>query len=292
VRPPRTAGPSAEEAARPAPADAIADPEPADDGPAPTVEGAATYVFGITRPGELTVGALTPLPGGGPLRVVAAADAQAVVCDVDTATFETLASPGPEGLDTLAAAAHAHDANLASLAGETVVLPLPLGTVLADDEVVVRLLETHGARLREELDRFDGYAEWAVRVHLYEDPADQEDAARAADTGSEYLRRRGVALEERHTRWRTREELATRLHERLAACAVRADVVVSRPLEDVAPPLLHGVYLLADADLALLERTVDELRAEHDAAVLEITGPWPPYHFASVDLSSTGEPSP
>jgi hypothetical protein len=120
-----------------------------------------------------------------------------------------------------------------------------------------------------------------VRAH----PPGDRGAPGATDSGSEYLRRRSVALEAKQTRWRTREELATRMHERLAAVAAQADVVVSRPLEDVAPPLLHGVYLLDDTALADLERTVGQLREEHDDAVIEMTGPWPPYHFASVELS-------
>lgn len=248
----------------------------------------ATYVFGVTLPDDLDLDPMTRLPGGGPLRTLDAGPVRAVVCDVDTATFEVLRSPGPEGLETLAAAAHAHDANLAFLAGRTTVLPLPLGTVLPDDATVAALLGAHGDRLRTELARFEGYAEWAVRVHVLDDPTADDEAARAADSGSEYLRRRSVALEAKQTRWRTREELATRMHERLAAVAAEADVVVSRPLEDVAPPLLHGVYLLPDADVADLERAVGELREEHDDAVIEMTGPWPPYHFASVELSSPG----
>jgi hypothetical protein len=274
----------------PHPSTAIPEPEatPASDA-APGAR--ATYVLGVTVPGDLALAELAPLPGGGPARALATEEVQAIVCDVDTSTFEVLRSPGPEGLETLAAAAHAHDANLAWLAGETTVLPLPLGTVLLDDDVVIDLLRTHGTQLRGELERFEGYAEWAVRVHLLDAPDAGDEAARSADSGSEYLRRRSVALEEKQTRWRTREALATRMHERLGAGAAEADVVVSRPLEDVAPPLLHGVYLLAERAVPELERTVEELRAEHADAVIEMTGPWPPYHFASIDLSPS-EPGP
>jgi hypothetical protein len=284
--PTRDGGPAAEE---PGPGDASAVAGPPGAGAAGSAgETHATYVFGVTLPDDLDLDPLARLPGGGPLRTLDAGPVRAVVCDVDTATFEVLRSPGPEGLETLAAAAHAHDANLAALAGRTTVLPLPLGTVLPDDAVVIELLGAHGDRLRGELARFDGYAEWAVRVHVLDDPAADDEAARAADSGSEYLRRRSVALEAKQTRWRTREELATRMHRRLAAVAAQADVVVSRPLEDVAPPLLHGVYLLADPAVADLERTIAELREEHDDAVIEMTGPWPPYHFAAVELTPPG----
>jgi hypothetical protein len=255
--------------------------------PSPT--SSMTYVFGITGDhAEVGLGELARLPGGGPLRAIAGHGLQAVVCEVDPGTFEALRTPGPDGLDTLAAAAHAHDGALAALARATTVLPLRLGTVLPDDESVRVLLGIHADQLRSELGRVSGHAEWAVTVQLFEDDAALDDDARGASSGSDYLQLRRAALEQRATRFDRRERLAADIHARLAACAVEADTVASRPVEDVAPPLLHGVYLLRDDAVADLERIVAELREEHPRAVIEFSGPWPPYHFVTVDLTPPG----
>jgi hypothetical protein len=61
--------------------------------------------------------------------------------------------------------------------------------------------------------------------------------------------------------------------------------VSTRPVKDVAPPLLHGVYLVADGAVGELEAVVAALREEHPEAVIEIGGPWPPYHFSAVELA-------
>ena len=275
------------EPAAPATTDEAADP--ATPGPG------ATYVFGlVAADAEVELAELDRLPDGGDVRLLSAAGVRAVVCDVDPADFEVLRSPGPEGLDVLAAVAHAHDATLAVLATQTTVLPLPLGTILPRDEDLGGLLRAHGAQLRGELARFADRTEWAVTVRDLDDAADDhgEGDAREAASGLDYLQRRGDALERRATRWSRREALATGIHDRLAAHAVESDIVTSRPVDDVAPPLLHGVYLLATDAVDDFETAVAELRRDHDGAVIEMTGPWPPYHFSSVDLSTSHGPTP
>lgn len=254
---------------------------------AAATDGTMTYVFGITRADAApdTAG-LSPLPGGGAPRVLAADGVQAVVCDVDPTTFEALCTPGPDGLDILTAAALAHDAALAAIASQTTVLPLQLGTAVPDDAAVRDLLRDHGARLRAELDRLAGHAEWSVTVQVLDDgDRDGDDAARTASSGSDYLQRRGASLNRRASRFEQRERLARHLHERLAAVAAASDTVSSRPVDDVAPPLLHGVYLLTGDAVADLEDVVASLREEHPEAVIEIGGPWPPYHFSAVELA-------
>jgi hypothetical protein len=201
--------------------------------------------------------------------------------------LRTLEDLSPDDLDDLAAAAHAHDEVLARVAAQAPVVPLRLGTVLADDGVVSELLAANGEVLGAELDRFEGHAEWAVVVRI----PDREPEAAASETeagsGGDYLRRRQASLSAREGRWEARTRLADEVHERLSRFAVAADVVERRPLEQV-PPALHGVYLLAWDRIGPFEDAVDEARTAHPEAIIEATGPWPAYHFTSVDLSLGG----
>jgi hypothetical protein len=68
---------------------------------------------------------------------------------------------------------------------------------------------------------------------------------------------------------------------------VASDTVTRRPLEvdEVGPPALHGVYLLAWEQIAPFEQAVEEARRAYPGTVIEATGPWPPYHFTYVDVS-------
>jgi hypothetical protein len=260
------------------------------------VDGTATYLFGIVRADALPHAAQDlQLPGAGPIRGLEVGPVRAVVCDVDPGAFAALQDPSADDLELLATAAYAHDALLADLAQQGPVLPLRLGTVVADDDTLRRVLAGHAPTLVSELDRLDGHAEWAVTVHLLEDPSDTAASEADADealTGRDYLQRRRKALDLRDERWRTQEAVAGAVHARLAALAVDDEVVGSRPLEDGAPPLLHGVYLVADDRWPELERTVDELRAAHPSASIEVSGPWPPYHFTAVELDAADLASP
>ncbi len=280
-----------------APAPAAA-PEP--DGPAravgpsasesPTEGDHLTYLFGVVGPdSSLPRSELPRMPGGGPLRLLDVRAGQALVCDVDPAVFEVLRRPGPDGLDVLAAAAQVHDAVLARFV-DAPVLPLPLGTALPDDATVIDLLDRHVIELTRELERLSGLAEWSVTVRTIE-PAGEPDAPDTPASGREYLERRREALSHRERRWADQEAFAEAVHGPLEACAVAGRRVHGRPLEEAAPPLVHGVYLVASDAVDRFESTLAYLRGEHPDAVIEVTGPLPPYHFTEVDLSAGAEPA-
>jgi hypothetical protein len=292
---PESRAPTAERA--PAAERRRGDPEPARRSPRPgsrdvTSGRGVTYLYGIggddlTLPDE----DLPLLPGGGELRMVAHGSLRAVVCDVDAAVFEVLNDAGPETLELLAEAARAHDAALAALAEEGAILPLRLGTVVADDAAVGDLLSANERELRAELDRIAGFSEWAVTVHVVDVAAGSSDEGggpEAATSGRDYLEQRRVALEDRENRWELREELAAAIHEELAAFAAESLRVESRPLEDDTAPLLHSVHLVAHDVVSDFSTAVDGLRERYRPAIIDLSGPWPPYHFTAVDLS--GEP--
>lgn len=297
--PPRTSAPEGHPATEaPAPETAEpARPSPAATGIGPNPgpgtggqaggDGAATYIFGITR----TTVALDPdlprVPGGGPVRAVDHGDLRAVVCDAQPDAMRALEDLGPDDLDHLATLANAHDEVLARVAAQAPVLPLRLGTLLGDDPTVRALLVANGEVLGRELARVAGHAEWAVVVRVTDRPQAESHAAEAKD-GAEYLRARREALAAREHRWASRDQLAADVHERLAGFAVDAATVDKRPLERV-PPALHGVYLLPWDRIDAFEDAVDAARAAHPDAIIEASGPWPPYHFTSVDLTLTDE---
>jgi hypothetical protein len=293
------------------PSPARREPSPASREPSPDAETAAgpdapvaasaddvaTYVFGFTRASVTLDAELPGIPGGGPVRSVRDGSLLAIVCDVDPGSLRVLEELAPDDLDRLAAVAHVHDEVLASAAAQEPVLPLRFGTVLADDGVVRALLTANSSALTAELDRVEGHAEWAVVVHLPErgattpapGAAPAPDAA--ADSGGDYLRGRRAELQARERRWEARDRLVAELHQRLSSFAVAAEVVDRPPLQQV-PPALHGVYLLAWDAIGPFEDAVDEARRTYPDAVIEATGPWPPYHFTSVDLSLDGHGSP
>lgn len=244
----------------------------------------ATYVFGITRTTAILDMPPAPLPGTGAVRAVDHGELRAVVCDVPAEGLRMFENLGADDLDHLATAAEGHEKVLTRVAAQEPVLPLRFGTLLPDDSTVRALLTANGDVLARELERVEGHAEWAVVVHVNNGaPNDSRGPADPAG-GADYLQARREELTAREDRWVARERLATEVHERLAGFAVEARTVDERPLEQTAPAL-HGVYLLRWDRIEPFEGAVDELRAAHPEATIEASGPWPPYHFTSVDLT-------
>jgi hypothetical protein len=111
-------------------------------------------------------------------------------------------------------------------------------------------------------------------------------AAPAPSTGREYLRR-SLKMREERTRARgDRQRELGRVHQEFAA---RAKATVLSPPQDPAlsgrsePMLLNAAYLAPRADGAWMAALAARWRTRTRSLgfLLELTGPWPPYHFAS-----------
>jgi hypothetical protein len=46
--------------------------------------------------------------------------------------------------------------------------------------------------------------------------------------------------------------------------------------------ILNGAYLVPRAEATAFARLVEEQQRRHAGLELEVTGPWPPYNFASL----------
>src|SRR3954447_3878651 len=135
------------------------------------------------------------------------------------------------------------------------------------DDLRRRLLERR-AQFGPALERVEGCVELGLRVVPSERNGDRSTPA----SGREYMQRR---LDE-VTRV---EELLRELHEPLAAIAREStsNVLARRDV------VLTAAYLVPRAEVAGFRRAVDELDGTHEAVMLVLTGPWPPYSFTLVE---------
>jgi hypothetical protein len=210
-----------------------------------------------------------------------------VVADVDLAPFAALdtdpahAAEEPAEDDPLVVLARRHDAVVRAVFERRPVLPLRFGTVLRDPGAAARLLADRYELASRELDRVAGHREWGVRArHARSDKPD--DAPPAGLSGTEYLARRRTRLAAaEHTR-RRGSEAAAALH---AALAERATDTVLRPRRSLA--LLDAAYLVPTALEPAFHADVERQRDVGEVAV-EVTGPWPPYSFARLELPAGG----
>jgi hypothetical protein len=191
-----------------------------------------------------------------------------------------------EDLDRLEALARAHEQVLDEALRMGTVVPFPICTVYAGPERVRDMLEREREPLAAALRRLRGMAEWGVKAYLVE-PEEAVTAAAAPASGTDYLTRKRSARDAAETARRELEATVEAVHARLHERAAGALVI---PLQDrrlsghEGQMLLNAAYLVADADAeafaSLFAAIVCGLRAR--PLELELTGPWPPYHFSEA----------
>jgi hypothetical protein len=188
----------------------------------------------------------------------------------DAARFETLAR------------SHARVLEAALARGP--VVPFRVGTVLTDEAGVRELLTQARSTFVTALRRLRGCAEWGVKVSVPQlaavasvatVPASPRDRLALAHTaGADPSRDAGDAF-------------LRRVHGRLAGHA--GDVLINPPAE--GPPLaseadvaLDARYLVADDQARAFAAEAAQLArdARDHGMALELSGPWPAYHFSAL----------
>lgn len=180
----------------------------------------------------------------------------------------------------LADAVRAHERVALHALERAPILPMRFGTVYSSLDDVHAMLLRHQASLLAELQRLAGGAEWCLTVRV-EQTAEHgqntgSDEVQPAASGTAWLLSRQAALQARESRAVQLAEHVERL--RTALAAHTREIVVSRSSggDDVL-----RMWLLVD-DAPGLRAAVAELSARTDAQ-LELTGPWPAYHFVRAD---------
>lgn len=185
----------------------------------------------------------------------------------------------------LATLVRGHDAVLRAAAELGPVLPLRFGTVVPSEEAARRLLREHADAAAEQLARVEGAREWGVR--LVRVLADEPQPAgptprREGMSGTEYLSARRAALTASERAEQDAAGAAERLERTLAP---HVTDTVRRGGNPGSSLLLDVAALVPRGHEAGLTSAIEALGQElrRDGLDVELTGPWPPYSFVSLD---------
>jgi hypothetical protein len=257
-------------------------PAPAQDRPTRPSE-SVLWLYGVVPAGVEPPA--TDGVDGHPVRVHDHAALGALVSEVpkDAFTEEALRTR-LEDLESLEALARAHDLVLERAMTNGPVVPFRLCTLYASQPRLDEMLDREGGTLRAALDRLDGMQEWGVKAFLRAAVGAPAAEGPDAASGTEYLtrkrERRDAAVAGREATEAAVAEIHARLTERAAAS------VLSRPQDRrlsgrETEMVLNAAYLVPAEGAAGFRATVAELgqRDEPEDVELELTGPWPPYHF-------------
>jgi hypothetical protein len=185
---------------------------------------------------------------GQPVEFVRADGLAALVSRVPCPQFDThVLCRSLQERRTLDALVRAHQDVLREALALGTVVPFGFATVLKNDAAVRALLKRDRARLSEGLTRLRGMSEWSLKAHSRE--------------------HRGSPL-------------VDALHERLASTTTGA---VRLPCAQRSLAL-HAAYLVTEAEASVFAGLVWKLAHEYDSdgIALELTGPWPAFHFSEA----------
>jgi hypothetical protein len=265
-------------------------PASAPAAPAPEPSGSALWVYGVTTGRAPEPGGWEGVHPGRPVRTIRASGLCALVSDVPLPEYGSEVLPQRlEEMERLESLARAHELVLDRALENAAVVPFRLCTIYASEESVRELLQESRDGLTDALERLEGTREWGLKAFLV---AGTEVAAgsgeHAAGSGAEYLVRkreaREAAEQARERVWEVVEQVHAALSEQAAAAMIGRpqDRRLSGRDQEM---VLNASYLVPDDRFEDFEAVVAELGEHHrpSGIELELTGPWPPYHFVDPE---------
>jgi hypothetical protein len=263
--------------------------------PAPvSEEGDGLWLYGIAAAEHPGPGERTPGVGAAP-EVIRDAGLTALVSRVPLDEFGE--EPLKRNLNDLAwleSTARAHEGVLDAALAHGAVVPMRVCTIYRGEEQVRTMLAERRGELVAALEWLAGRAEWGVKA--FAAPAQTAELASGGDRGGSYLTRKQEQRRERDRRDALVGEAAREAHARLEEWAAASKLLPpqQRELADYdGDMIMNAAYLVDDDRAAAFSALVRELGEQYaaDGVSVEITGPWPAYHFVSR-LESLGEPAP
>lgn len=248
------------------------------------------YAFAIIPARPVDLAGVAGIDGRAPLRIVQHGELGLVVSEMRLDLMDDVREDDLSETGALATLARRHDEVVRSVFDHGPVLPLRFGTVVADDAGARRLLEEQAAPARRRLAHLGTHREWGVRL-TRDDTADVQDdvdpAERREMTGTSYLAARRESLQRSQHAEQETAALTQRVEQALSEHAVdlahRGGGPGSGLLADLA-------YLVPASEQEAFVDAVERLGAEvaHEGLLLEMTGPWPPYSFATLESGQAG----
>ena len=260
--------------------------------PTSTPDDTGLYAFAIMPARPVDLAGVPGIDGAEPLRIVQHGELGLVVSRM---RMDLMADVNEEDLSetsALAVLARRHDEVVRKVFDLGPVLPLRFGTVVADEDGAHRLLEHYAAAARRRLAHLDTHREWGVRLTREApgpdaDTGEQERAERAQMSGTSYLAARREALQRGQRAEQETAALVQRVEEALSEYAV--DVAHRGAAGSGSGGLADLAYLVPEGRQSAFLDAAERLRKEvaDEQLLLDLTGPWPPYSFATLETGPT-----
>jgi hypothetical protein len=227
------------------------------------------YVYCLTE--SVTLDQLPPGISDLAVRILTIDDFAVLVSDFDS-----------DAIPVTRENALAHAAVVRSVLDRTTPLPFRFGTLVTEQQLR-SYIAAHKPSLKTNLDLVRGCVEMSVKIIWnvsQDDDVEREPGEGKQGIGARFLqdKRREILGDER--RAAQAAEISTWLRESLVGL-VRDEQVTTRPSEKL---LLAAAHLVERTKIKQYRDRIAEARAKRPELHFLLSGPWPPYSFANIEL--------
>lgn len=251
------------------------------------------YVYCVTR--DAVVPQVDGVDGTQRFGTVAIDGLSAVFTPVSAEAFSQEAIDARAGdLEWLGAIGYRHQDVVSDLMKRTAIVPLRAFALFSSEEALRTYLHEQREMLARLLERLDGKQEWTLRVEF--EPAhwnesltsrvaslrELQNEIATAPPGKAFLLQKKLGEEKKKASRAAEQDVVSEI-ERLVLDRLGCETIAeTRERRDGAFPQIN-VLLNRDEEAGLqeLHGTLSE-RYEHEGVALGLTGPWPPYTFATM----------
>jgi Gas vesicle synthesis protein GvpL/GvpF len=252
------------------------------------------YVYAIARAAHPMPERIEAIDGSDHLASVPAGSLCAFYSSVDAADFsQPVIDARSKDVEWLGSIGYRHQAVMAALMRGGTVIPLRAFTLFANETSLRNHLMKEAKAFTSILDRLDGKQEWTLRIEFEPDRWSEAlvrrvDSLRAiagemerATTGKAYLLRKKLEEEKKRASREAEEKVVGEVEEAVMEKLACDTVAESRVQRGGGFPQIN-VLINRDEESRLQELRDDlSRRYESDGVTLALTGPWPPYTFAT-----------
>ncbi|MFC2948865.1 GvpL/GvpF family gas vesicle protein [Virgibacillus sediminis] len=225
---------------------------------------------------------------------------EAVVCELDAEEYgEEQLKQKTEDPNWLHEKAFHHHEALMKLYEKYSVIPMKFCTIYSSEESLKNTLEPHKERIQELFGEIEGKEEWILKIYCDANKIKETVAARNDNVeakreeisklspGRQYLEKRKLDQLIDQEAEREKHRFSENIHENLKEMSADTEVKknwnrdVTGRQEEMC---WNSVYMLKKDEVEdFLEKVKQQQEQwKDDGWIMEVTGPWPSYHFAKI----------
>lgn len=160
----------------------------------------------------------------------------------------------------------------------TTVLPFRFGTVFDSDESLRKSIRSNQRQFLGNLEKLQGKTEMHIKIHVDESGRDNHgngNVDSVSGVGREYLSHLREAASRQRERQTRARAVAFQMHRNLSPL----DEEVSCRMTDNGRMLLDIAHLINRKQVERYQNKYAQLVAQMKQCQMQLSGPWPPYHF-------------